>query len=108
MTVLGIISVVCGALASVLWIPSRWVNWLPIVSIAFGIVGVVLGYFSAKQYKDRIPYMQQQAAAYGQPFRPPFNWGEFGLVLSGVGLAVNVLLFSYSFSAYSASNGRIF
>jgi hypothetical protein len=37
--------------------------------------------------------MQQQAAAYGQPFRKPFNFSKLGLLLAGIGGGMNLICF---------------
>lgn len=105
-TGLGIASLACGGVAAILWIPAIWVPWLAIFGILLGMAGVIMGYLSDKAAKEMIPYLRQQAAQAGQPFTPPAAWGQLGLVVSGLALAVTVLLFAQAFSAYQVA-GRI-
>ncbi len=105
-TGLGIASLACGAVAAVLWIPAIWVPWIAIVGIVLGIVGVIMGYLSDKAAKEMIPYLRQQAAQNGQPFTPPAAWGQLGLVVSGLALAITVVLFAQSFSSLQLT-GRV-
>ena len=81
-TALGITSLSCGGLAAILLIPQCWIGLFTIFIRILGMAGVVTGYLSRAALKERIPFMQQQAAAYGQPFRAPFDWGTLGLVVS--------------------------
>ena len=94
-TGLGLASVICGGLAAVLWIPAIWVPWISIIGLAAAIAAGVLGYFGNKQFEQRCAYMQQQAAAYGQPFRKPFNFSKLGLLLAGIGGGMNLICFMH-------------
>ncbi|MBR5345143.1 MAG: hypothetical protein IK127_04895 [Clostridia bacterium] len=90
-TGLGIAALICGGLSAVLWIPAIWVPWISIIGVACAIAACVLGYFGNKQFEQRCAYMQQQAAAYGQPFKKPFNLSKLALLLGGIGGAMNVI-----------------
>ena len=101
---LGMTSVICGALAAILWIPATWAWWVAIFGILSGMTGTIAGFLSHAALRDRLPYMQQQAAAYGQPFRKPFDWGQLGFVISVTALAVTVLLFGQAFALVAVSH----
>lgn len=92
-TGLGIAALICGGLSAVLWIPAIWVWWISIIGLACAIAACVLGYFGNKQFEQRCAYMQQQAAAYGQPFKKPFNLSKLGMILGVAGFIMNVILF---------------
>ena len=83
---LGFTSLGCGGLAAVLSIPLYWVPLLRVFIRILAVGGIVTGYLSFQMLRERLPYMQQQMAAYGQPFRKPFDWGLLGLVVSAAAL----------------------
>ena len=91
-TGMGIAALICGGLSAILWLPGIWVWWIAIFGVLCGIAGVVLGYLSNMFLQRQLPAMQQQAAAYGQPFRKPFEMGKLGMALGGAGLILNAIL----------------
>ena len=92
-TALSLSALICAGLAAVLWIPAIWVWWLSIIGVVCAIAAVVLGFFGNKQYEKRCAYMQQQAAAYGQPFKKPFNLAKLSMLVGAFGFVMNAILF---------------
>ena len=91
-TALSLSALICGGLAAVLWIPAIWVWWLSIIGVVCAIAAIVLGYLGISQYEKRCAYMQQQAAAYGQPFKKPFNLAKIALMVGALGFVLNAIL----------------
>ncbi len=102
MKAMGILALIFAAIAAVLWIPAIWVAPLTIVGIVFAAAALVLGYLSNKLRNERLPLLRQQAAQYGQPFRPPFALGELAMVIAGTALLITLLLYGVAFSNFQA------